>query len=38
MVVGAAHTVGSEGIVKQLLAHGYRVEQAIVEVPAQAAK
>lgn len=30
MVVGAAHAVGSEGIVKQLQAHGYRVEQAVV--------
>lgn len=38
MVVGAAHTVGSEGIVKQLLAHGYRVEQSVVETPAKAAK
>jgi hypothetical protein len=28
MVVGAAHVVGSEGILKQLQAHGYRVEQA----------
>jgi len=37
MVVGAAHTVGSEGIVKQLLTHGYKVEQAIVEGPTQAA-
>lgn len=38
MVVGAAHTVGDEGIVKQLQAHGYRVEQALVEAPAKAAK
>ena len=30
MVVGAAHTIGSEGIVKQLQAHGYRVQQAVV--------
>jgi uncharacterized protein YbaP (TraB family) len=28
MVVGAAHVVGSEGILKQLQTHGYRVEQA----------
>ena len=31
MVVGAAHVIGSEGIVKQLQARGYRVEQATVE-------
>ena len=30
MVVGAAHVIGSEGIVKQLQARGYRVEQATV--------
>jgi uncharacterized protein YbaP (TraB family) len=35
MVVGAAHTVGNEGIVKQLQAHGYRVEQSVVEAPAK---
>lgn len=34
MVVGAAHAVGSEGIVKQLQARGYRVEQCVVESPA----
>ena len=33
MVVGAAHVIGREGIVKQLQARGYRVEQATVEVP-----
>jgi uncharacterized protein YbaP (TraB family) len=38
MVVGAAHTVGNEGIVKQLQAHGYRVEQAVVETSAKATK
>jgi hypothetical protein len=37
MVVGAAHAVGSEGIVKQLQVRGYRVEQAVVERSAQAA-
>jgi uncharacterized protein YbaP (TraB family) len=31
MVVGAAHVVGREGIVKQLQARGYHVEQAVVE-------
>jgi len=31
MVVGAAHVIGSEGIVKQLQARGYRVEQAVVK-------
>jgi uncharacterized protein len=31
MVVGAAHVVGSEGIVSLLKARGYRVEQAVVE-------
>jgi uncharacterized protein YbaP (TraB family) len=31
MVVGATHCVGSEGIVKQLQDHGYRVEQSAVE-------
>jgi uncharacterized protein YbaP (TraB family) len=31
MVVGAAHVVGKEGIVKQLQSRGYRVEQAVVE-------
>ena len=31
MVVGAAHVIGKEGIVKQLEAHGYRVQQASVE-------
>jgi len=36
MVVGAAHTVGDEGIVKQLQAHGYRVEQSVVESPEKA--
>jgi uncharacterized protein len=30
MVVGAAHVIGKEGIVKQLQARGYRVEQATV--------
>jgi hypothetical protein len=30
MVVGAAHVIGSQGIVKQLQAHGYRVQQAVV--------
>lgn len=35
MVVGAAHAVGSEGIVKQLQLRGYRVEQAVVESSAQ---
>lgn len=34
MVVGALHVIGSEGIVKQLQAHGYKVEQAVVEAPA----
>jgi uncharacterized protein YbaP (TraB family) len=34
MIVGAAHAVGSEGIVKQLQARGYRVEQAVVQNPA----
>jgi uncharacterized protein YbaP (TraB family) len=34
MVVGAAHAVGSQGIVKQLQARGYRVEQSVVENPA----
>ena len=33
MVVGAAHVIGREGIVKQLQARGYRVEQATVEIP-----
>jgi uncharacterized protein len=33
MVVGAAHVVGREGIVRQLQARGYRVEQATVEFP-----
>jgi uncharacterized protein YbaP (TraB family) len=37
MVVGAAHAVGSEGIIKQLQVRGYRVEQAVVESSAQAA-
>jgi uncharacterized protein YbaP (TraB family) len=36
MIVGAAHAVGKEGIVKQLQARGYRVEQAVVESSAQA--
>jgi hypothetical protein len=31
MIVGAAHAVGKEGIVKLLQARGYRVEQAVVE-------
>lgn len=31
MVVGAAHVVGSEGIIKLLQSRGYRVEQATVE-------
>jgi uncharacterized protein YbaP (TraB family) len=31
MVVGAAHVIGKEGIIKQLQARGYRVEQATVE-------
>ena len=30
MVVGAAHVIGREGIVKQLQARGYRVQQATV--------
>jgi uncharacterized protein YbaP (TraB family) len=30
MVVGAAHVVGKEGIVQELQARGYRVEQAVV--------
>jgi uncharacterized protein len=34
MVVGAAHVVGSQGIVKQLQARGYRVEQSVVQNPA----
>jgi uncharacterized protein YbaP (TraB family) len=33
MVVGAAHAVGREGIVKQLQSRGYRVEQAVAETP-----
>jgi len=37
VVVGAAHAVGSEGIIKQLQVRGYRVEQAVVESSAQAA-
>lgn len=37
MIVGVAHAVGKEGIVKLLQARGYRVEQAVVESPAQAA-
>ena len=36
MIVGAAHAVGKEGIVKLLQARGYGVEQAVVETPAQA--
>lgn len=36
MIVGAAHAVGSDGIVKQLQARGYRVEQSVVENPAPA--
>jgi uncharacterized protein len=36
MIVGAAHAVGREGIVKQLQARGYRVEQAVVESSAKA--
>ncbi len=36
MIVGAAHAVGKEGIVKQLQARGYRVQQAVVESTAQA--
>jgi hypothetical protein len=36
MIVGAAHAVGREGIVKELQARGYRVEQAVVETPAKA--
>jgi uncharacterized protein len=36
MIVGAAHAVGKEGIVKQLQARGYRVEQAVVESSVQA--
>jgi hypothetical protein len=31
MVVGAAHVIGREGIVKQLQARGYRVEQSVVQ-------
>jgi uncharacterized protein len=31
MVVGAAHAIGSDGIVKQLQARGYRVEQSVVD-------
>lgn len=31
MVVGTAHVVGKEGMVRQLQARGYRVEQAVVE-------
>lgn len=31
MIVGAAHVVGKEGIVKLMQARGYRVEQAVVE-------
>lgn len=38
MVVGAAHVVGREGIVKQLQSRGYRVEQAIVEKTPAAAR
>jgi hypothetical protein len=38
MVVGAAHVVGREGIVKQLQARGYRVEQAVVEKPPASAR
>jgi uncharacterized protein YbaP (TraB family) len=30
MVVGAAHVIGKEGILKQLQARGYKVEQAVV--------
>jgi uncharacterized protein YbaP (TraB family) len=37
MIVGAAHAVGSEGIVKQLQLRGYRIEQAVVESSVQAA-
>jgi hypothetical protein len=33
MVVGAAHVVGSDGILKQLKARGYQVEQAVVGSP-----
>ena len=41
MVVGAAHVVGREGIVNQLKARGYRVEQAVIEgatIPGRVAK
>jgi len=38
MVVGAAHVVGSEGILKQLQAHGYHVEQATEVLGAAAPK
>lgn len=37
MIVGAAHVIGKEGIVKQLQARGYHVQQAVVESMAQAA-
>jgi uncharacterized protein YbaP (TraB family) len=37
MVVGAAHVIGSEGMVKQLQSRGYKVEQAVVESPSQTA-
>ena len=36
MVVGAAHVVGREGILKLLQARGYQVKQAVVEAPATA--
>ncbi len=34
MVVGSAHVIGNEGIVKLLQARGYKVQQAVVEGPA----
>lgn len=33
MVVGAAHVIGSEGIVRLLQSRGYKAEQAVVESP-----